>query len=545
MIGSGPGISLRGNSSRAFPILLCVLLALSTGVILIEARSPDSYEVFAYPKEYPDDGPRTIEVDPALSGGEASPFGWHDTDGLPGAEYTVTRGNNVYAYTDVNGDNVPDPGSSPDGGPTLDFLFPLDLGDDPVDYQPASVTNAFYWSNLIHDVLYRYGFDESAGNFQENNYGRGGLSGDPFLVEVQEGAFTNGITVTIPPDGQSPRMQLGIFTLTNPRRDSALSSFVNIYGYARAVSVRLVGGPENVDCLVAEESGGMSVGWSDWIALVLTADPSEMAATSRGVGTYIFGQPPTGPGIRDAPYSTDFGINPLTYDSIKTLASPFGTGNVWATMLWQVYWELVEVHGFNPDIYGDWTTGGNNLALQLILDGMKIVACNPGFVDGRDAILQADEDLTGGANRCEIWRGFADRGLGFSADQGSPSSTSDGIEAFDLPADCLSTSVDGGDGEAEGPTSLLVLEDPNTPNPFAMRTSLRFTLQKAARIRLSVHDLQGRQVAVLIDAMRAPGDHTAAWNGRRDNGEPAGSGVYFVRLRSEDESVSRKVVLTQ
>src|SRR5262245_56004853 len=64
--------------------------------------APASYQVFAQPKEYPDDGPRTIEVDPAAAGGPASPFGWHDTNGAPGAEYTVTRGNNVHAYTDVD-----------------------------------------------------------------------------------------------------------------------------------------------------------------------------------------------------------------------------------------------------------------------------------------------------------------------------------------------------------------------------------------------------------------------------------------------------------
>src|SRR5262245_19516534 len=56
--------------------------------------SPDSYEVFAIPKRSPDDGPRTVEAAPSLAGGLASPFGWHDTTGVAGAEYTVTQGNN-------------------------------------------------------------------------------------------------------------------------------------------------------------------------------------------------------------------------------------------------------------------------------------------------------------------------------------------------------------------------------------------------------------------------------------------------------------------
>ena len=67
---------------------------------------------------------------------------------------------------------------------------------------------------------------------------------------------------------------------------------------------------------------------------------------------------------------------------------------------------------------------------------MKLQPCSPGFVDARDAILDADVADYGGANQCLIWNAFAKRGLGFSATQGSTSSTTDGIQAFDLPASC-------------------------------------------------------------------------------------------------------------
>jgi hypothetical protein len=129
-------------------------------------------------------------------------------------------------------------------------------------------------------------------------------------------------------------------------------------------------------------------------------------------------------------------VNPSTYDTIKTAAVPHGVGYVWATMLWEVYWNLVDAHGFNPNIYDHWTTGGNNLATQLVIDGLKMQPCSPGFVDARDAILSADGVLTGGVNQCHIWRGFAKRGLGYSAVQGASSSRSDGVQAFDLPPDC-------------------------------------------------------------------------------------------------------------
>jgi hypothetical protein len=130
-------------------------------------------------------------------------------------------------------------------------------------------------------------------------------------------------------------------------------------------------------------------------------------------------------------------VNPTTYGDIGGLAIPHGVGYAWASMLWEVYWNLVTERGFNPDLYGAPNAGGNNLDIQLVLDGMKLQPCSPGFVDGRDAILLADQLLTAGDNQCLIWRGFAKRGLGFSASQGSSASTTDGTEAFDLPPTCF------------------------------------------------------------------------------------------------------------
>ena len=49
--------------------------------------------------------------------------------GTAGADYTITRGNNVYAYEDQADNNTP--GYSPDGGALLDFDFPLNLNNDP------------------------------------------------------------------------------------------------------------------------------------------------------------------------------------------------------------------------------------------------------------------------------------------------------------------------------------------------------------------------------------------------------------------------------
>ena len=63
-----------------------------------------AYNVFALPIESPAHGPRTLVVEPGNN--IASPFGWHDTDGVPGDEYTITRGNNVHAYEDIQDSNT-------------------------------------------------------------------------------------------------------------------------------------------------------------------------------------------------------------------------------------------------------------------------------------------------------------------------------------------------------------------------------------------------------------------------------------------------------
>ncbi|MGH2684919.1 MAG: M36 family metallopeptidase, partial [Actinomycetota bacterium] len=285
----------------------------------------------------------------------------------------------------------------------------------------------------------RYGFTEAAGNFQVNNYGRGGEGNDSVRAEAQDGSGTNNANFATPADGSRPRMQMYMWTtgVQSQQRiiDGDVDAGVITHEYGHGISNRLTGGPNNVDCLDNQEQ--MGEGWSDWLATALTALPTESGPQRRGMGTYVLAEPNRqGDGIRPTPYSTDMSINPSTYDTIKSSAVPHGVGYVWASMLWEVLWNLVDKHGFNPDVYGDWSTGGNNLAIQLVMDGMKMQPCSPGFVDGRDAILAADQALTGGANQCEIWQGFAKRGLGESADQGESTSRSDGTQAFDLPGAC-------------------------------------------------------------------------------------------------------------
>ena len=422
--------------------------------------APNDYNVLPWPVESPNHGTRALRNAPWTEGGIASPYGWHDTNGVAGAEYTITRGNNVRACEDADANNTP--GYSPTSA-TLDFDHPIDFGLAPSGYQDAAITNLFYWNNIIHDVWYQYGFDEPAGNFQSNNYGRGGAGNDFVNADAQDGSGTDNANFGTPPDGSSPRMQMYRWTYTTPNRDSDLDNGIIAHEYGHGISNRLVGGPANTSCLGNAEQ--MGEGWSDYFGLVMTIEPGDLGTDARGVGTYVIGEPVTGDGIRPAPYSTSFGANSFTYANTNSgVSQPHGIGFVWCTMLWEMTWELIGVYGFDPDIYNG--TGGNNIAMQLVIDGLKLTPCNPGFVDGRDAILAADVANNGGANQAYIWAAFARRGLGVSANQGSSNSRSDQTEAFNTPV-----ANDVAIASIVEPVPDLLFECNNSP--FTVRASVR------------------------------------------------------------------------
>ena len=115
-------------------------------------------------------------------------------------------------------------GGSPNGGAGLDFDFPADLSEHAQFYRDAVVTNLFYGCNTFHDLLYRYGFDEASGNFQDNNYGRGGLGGDYVRCEARTASGTNNANFSTPteptPGTGVPRMQMYLWP-GNARRSGS------------------------------------------------------------------------------------------------------------------------------------------------------------------------------------------------------------------------------------------------------------------------------------------------------------------------------------
>lgn len=186
-------------------------------------------------------------------------------------------------------------------------------------------------------------------------------------------------------------------------------------------------------CLENDEQ--MGEGWSDFFTLVTTVKSGDVGTTPRGIGNYVTKGGVNGGGIRRLPYTTNMNINNQTYDDIIGTDEPHPVGEIWTDILWDLYWEMVDVYGFDEDPING--TGGNNMAIQLVVDGMKYQSCEPGFIAGRDAILVADAINNDGANECLIWEVFARRGVGINADGGSVYSRNDGEQDFEVFPECI------------------------------------------------------------------------------------------------------------
>ena len=105
------------------------------------------------------------------------------------------------------------------------------------------------------------------------------------------------------------------------------------------------------------------------------------------------------------------------------------------------------------------------------------------------------------------------------------------------------TAVEGpGDpGNLPGEFSL----QPNYPNPFNAQTVIGYTLPRASHVEVAIYNILGQRVRTLIDEIQPAGHHHVQWDGSDDGGRPLASGLYFCRMRAEEFTEARKMVLMQ
>lgn len=399
-----------------------------------------SYRVIPFPAESPNHpgGAHALVNNPWVSAtGNATTIRWHN-DGV--TDYTITRGNNVWAQEDRNNNNgTGTPATSTTSPDPLTFNFTpnftvVPTQTTPVQNQQFNTTNLFYWNNIVHDLTYQYGFDEVSGNFQETNLGRGGQGSDAVNADAQDGGGTNNANFSTPADGGNPRMQMYLWN-GSPQKDGDVDNGIIVHEYAHGISNRLTGGPSQAGCLSNAEQ--MGEGWSDYYGIMYTQDWANSTLTSgfdspRGVGTYAVGQGANGTGIRSQKYSTNFAVNNKVYNN-SISAESHNRGEIWCATLWDMTWNIInQVGSINPNIFNAAGTGGNSIALKLVTEGMKLQPCSPGFIDGRDGIIRADQLLYGGVHECAIREAFRRRGMGAFASQGSSSSVTDQLPDYSL-----------------------------------------------------------------------------------------------------------------
>jgi extracellular elastinolytic metalloproteinase len=295
------------------------------------------------------------------------------------------------------------------------------LGADAITFTEANtssldqyVLNAFYFTCVMHDVLYTLGFREEDGNFQQDNFGQPGAASDRVRVSVSPGAVWATASMTTPADGVSPLLNLGIATETG--RHTALDASVVFHEATHGMTLRLVGGGLDTHSLAAPQSAGMNEGWSDFVSCQLLQ--------SEVVGAWLVNK---SGGIRSRPYDAAY---PGTYASLGKAGyvEVHGVGEVWCATLMDLARAL-----------------GRTVILRLLVDSLKLTPASPSFLDGRDALLLAlDHERAAGligageySDRVRSMRQvFGARGMG-------PASSSDGALLRGIIADFGANTSDG------------------------------------------------------------------------------------------------------
>lgn len=390
----------------------------------------DSYNIFP---DHPGVSSQTIVNGPG-AGNAQSPSGW-----LAGAQRsTLIQGNNARAYLDRDNNNGPDGGGSTvtDGN----FLSPANLAQSPTiaQNQDAAVQNLFYLNNLIHDTLYAHGFVEGSGNFQENNFGKGGAGSDSVDAEAQDGGGTNNANFATPSDGSNPRMQMYLWTQTSPNRDGDLDSDIVWHEYGHGLTWRMVGS------MSGDVSGAVGEGMSDVLSIIQNNDDR--------VGEYSYNNPN---GIRSSRYSQH-------QDTIGDFSRNRGVhrnGEIYAATLWDM-WQAYQNAGF-----------GKTEIMDDIVAGMNFTPAGPDYFDMRDGLLAAAPE----SRDCLVWEAFAGRGMG---EGGSMSSSWFSIritESFTVPDVCQ----DGG-GDPPPPAGEPVLT--GLTGSAKLDTRFRWSAQMTAEV---------------------------------------------------------------
>ena len=377
---------------------------------------------------------------------------------------TTLTGNSAHVFSDLNDDNVANPGEEVGPSSPGHYTYPLKTftgelcsaqfqctWDQAVPFswqanRAMDATQLLYFNSVFHDHLRAapIGFTRAAGNFETRD-------GDPVQVNDLDGANTdNGLpdgnhvdnaNMSTPPDGTSPTMQMYLQPASNttPADDPYVPSDVGneassvYHEYTHGLSNRLVVDAAGVSTLNGPQSGAMGEAWSDWYAYDYlqsvglekdTAKPGELVVfeySTAGANT-IRTEPldcTVGAPATVCPGTATAGPGGYTYGDFGHISrrgpEVHADGEIWAQTLWDLRTKL-----------------GVKLTESLVTRAMELSPADPSYLDMRNAILIADRVVAGGRHQKAIWSVFAHRGMGFFAAAVDGSDTAP-IEDFSTP----------------------------------------------------------------------------------------------------------------
>jgi hypothetical protein len=395
---------------------------------------------------------------------------------FPVFDGSALSGNNAHVYLDVNDDSAADPrdevpavsGTDWSYAPVFDTTTAEQNCSDhfyctwdrsvPRDWRRNRewfAVQLFYFLNRFHDHLLTapIGFTEAAGNFQAVNASGTGEGGDPVQGEAIDGADTangrpdgghvNNASMSTPPDGRSPTMQMYLQRKTPywpgiPTGDSGTEAETVYHEFTHGLSNRLVTFPDGTSGLVAQQSASMGEGWSDWYAVDFT-DAQGWFHDTPADGDAILFRYSAGDRLAFRTAAIDCPVDTTAPNcpGEDALTGPGG----------YTYGDLGEIVGY-PEIHADgeiwvqtlWEARealGSDVMTSIVTRAMELSPPAPSFLDMRNAILQADRVAFGGIHQEVLWSIFAERGMGYFA------STEGGndvhpVEDFATPPDCAS-----------------------------------------------------------------------------------------------------------
>lgn len=367
-------------------------------------------------------------------------------------------GNVAHVYSDINDDDIDNPGEdvTPARKGSFDFPFTkFDVGGlcsdayqcswDPSKADSWRVNRAqnaaqmYYFLGTWHDHLAAapIGFTRQAGNFEA-------VDGDAVQGQSDDGANTangkpdanhvNNANMNTPPDGTPPRMQMYLF-LPSSRflaGNSGDESDVVYHEYTHGLSNRLVVDADGLSTLGDIQAGAMGEAWSDWYAMdYLDAQGLQKDTATVGdvrVGRYVDGggtirtEPldcPVGTTSTACPGTALAGPGGYTYGDYGRISSRgaevHADGEIWGQTLWDLRKKV-----------------GSKKAEQLVTRAMELSPSNPSFLDERNSILAADLAVDGGKLQKTIWQVFAGRGMGYFA-AAIDGDDSHPVEDFSMP----------------------------------------------------------------------------------------------------------------